>query len=126
MTVFPLGRYDLYDVEVKIESQYKTTMGVNYAEKGYHFITLSIDELLFEGGQSIRYCVCVCTCMHPRHVSPCILCYRRKGDSALLLPSNKQVVHECFVEHVGRENVVLKITEKAKLARLCLIFILRH
>ena len=93
-------------------------MGVNYAEKGYHFVTLSIDELLFEGGQSIGYlklypvCVCVQTDLFSF----------RKGDSALLLPSNKQVVHECFVEHVGRENVVLKITEKAKLARLYIIF----
>ncbi len=41
----------------------------------------------------------------------------RQGDSALLLPSNQQVVHECQVEHVGREDIVLKITEKAKLAR---------
>ena len=41
----------------------------------------------------------------------------RPGDLALLLPSNQQVVHECLVEHVGRETVVLKITEKARLAR---------
>lgn len=56
-------RYDLYDIEVKPQSQYSasTLMGVNYAEKGYHFISLTIDELLFEGGQSIR-CVCVCMC----------------------------------------------------------------
>ena len=30
---------------------------------------------------------------------------------------NQTVVHECNVEHVGRESVILKITEKAKQAR---------
>ena len=52
-------RYDLYEVVVKVESQYSTAMGVNYAAKGYHYITVSMDELLFEGGQSIR-CVSHC------------------------------------------------------------------
>ena len=52
-------RYDLYNVEVKPQSQYSTRMGVNYAGKGFHYITLSVDELLFEGGQSVRF-VCVC------------------------------------------------------------------
>ena len=48
-------RYDLYNVEVKVQEEYSTgNGGVNYASKGYHFVTLSIDELLFEGGQSIR------------------------------------------------------------------------
>ena len=41
----------------------------------------------------------------------------RQGDSALLLPSNQQVMHECLVEHVGRDNIILKLTEKAKQAR---------
>jgi coenzyme F420-reducing hydrogenase alpha subunit len=41
-------------VEVEVKAQYSTGMGVNYAPKGFHFITLSIDELLFEDGQSIR------------------------------------------------------------------------
>lgn len=41
----------------------------------------------------------------------------RQGDSALLLPGNQEVIHECLVEHVGRDDVVLKITDKAKLAR---------
>ena len=41
----------------------------------------------------------------------------RQGDSALLLPSNQQVIHECLVEHVGKEKIVLKITDKAKQAR---------
>ncbi len=40
----------------------------------------------------------------------------RKGDSALLLPSNQQVAHECNVEHVAKEWVVLKITDTAKQA----------
>lgn len=44
----------------------------------------------------------------------------RQGDSALLLPSNQQVMHECPVEHVGKESIVLKITEKAKQARYVL------
>ena len=30
---------------------------------------------------------------------------------------NQHVVHECNVEHVGRESVILKITEKAQQAR---------
>ena len=56
-----LCRYDLYNVEVKPQAQYSTSRGVNYVEKGYHFITLSVDELLFEGGQSVRYVECVRT-----------------------------------------------------------------
>lgn len=55
-----------------------------------------------------------CACMNILY-GRCGLC--RQGDSALLLPSNQQVMHECLVEHVGRESVVLKITEKAKQAR---------
>ena len=46
-----------------------------------------------------------------------IIILYRPGDLALLLPSNQQVMHECVVEHVGRESVILKITEKAKQAR---------
>ena len=50
-----MHRYDLYDIEIKLQSQYVTGMGaVNFAGKGYHFIMLVIDELLFEGGQSVR------------------------------------------------------------------------
>jgi len=30
---------------------------------------------------------------------------------------NQHVVHECHVEHVGRESVILKITEKVQQAR---------
>ncbi len=40
--------------------------------------------------------------------------FSSKGDAALLLPSNQQVAHECSVEHVAKEWVALKITEKAK------------
>ena len=40
----------------------------------------------------------------------------RPGDSALLLPMNQQVMHECWVEKVGKDRVMLKITEKARQA----------
>ena len=62
-----------------------------------------------------RTCVCVCVCAHVCYVGGYVLC--RQGDSALLLPSNQQVIHECLVEHVGKEKIVLKITDKAKQAR---------
>ena len=38
----------------------------------------------------------------------------RMGDLALLWPINQKVLHECFVEAVGRESVVLKITPTAR------------
>ena len=41
----------------------------------------------------------------------------RTNDNALLLPMHQHVVHECHVEHVGRESVILKITEKTQQAR---------
>lgn len=41
----------------------------------------------------------------------------RQGCTALLLPSNQKEMYECSVEHVGRDDIVLKITEKAKQAR---------
>ena len=47
-------RYDLYEVEIKPQAQYTTIMGSNYALPGFHFTTVSVDELLFEGGQSVR------------------------------------------------------------------------
>ena len=40
----------------------------------------------------------------------------RQGDSCLLRPMNQQVVHECWVEGVGRDRVTLQISEKAKQA----------
>ncbi len=60
-------------------------------------------------------CVHACTSCICVEVGGCGLC--RQGDSALLLPSNQQVIHECSVEHVGKEKIVLKITDKAKQAR---------
>ena len=55
MCVF-VCRYDLYDVEVQPLTQYTSAQGgLHLATKGFHFITLSIDELLFEGGQSVRW-----------------------------------------------------------------------
>ena len=38
----------------------------------------------------------------------------RPGDGALLRPAHQYVAHECYVEHVGREWIILKITDKAK------------
>ena len=40
----------------------------------------------------------------------------RPKDSCLLLPMNQQVIHECWVEAVGKDRVTLKITEKARQA----------
>ena len=47
----------------------------------------------------------------------CMYLHCRPNDGALLLPMNQTVVHECSVEHVGRESVILKITDKAQQAR---------
>lgn len=47
----------------------------------------------------------------------CMYLHCRPNDGALLLPMNQTVVHECNVEHVGRESVILKITDKAQQAR---------
>ena len=51
-------------------------------------------------GTIIVLCVCVYHC--------CCCC--RTGDLALLWPINQKVLHECYVEAVERESVVLKIT----------------
>ncbi len=52
----PPCRYDLYGVEITPKSEYSpNTMGYTYyAESGYHYVTVPMDELLFEGGQSVR------------------------------------------------------------------------
>ncbi len=64
-----------------------------------------------KGGSLLGVCMCVHFWAYVEVDSLC-----RQGDSALLLPSNQQVIHECYVEHVGKEKIVLKITDKAKQA----------
>ena len=50
-----MARYDLYDVEVTPTDHYSLPSGaMNIAPQGYKFVTLSVDEVLFEGGRSIR------------------------------------------------------------------------
>jgi hypothetical protein len=88
-----MSRYDLCDVEISPTSILMTPQGTIYATEGVHYITVSVEEVLFEGGRSIR-----------------------PGDSTLLMPMNQQVVHECRVEAVGKDRVTLKITEKARQA----------
>ena len=52
--MYVLFRYDLYDVEIKPEGMIHTPHGVMYALEGYHYITMSVEEVLFEGGRCIR------------------------------------------------------------------------
>ena len=49
-----LFRYDLYDVEIKMESVLHTPHGALYAMEGFHYMTVSVEEVLFEGGRSVR------------------------------------------------------------------------
>ena len=48
-------RYDLYDVEIAPHKDYHTPMGTQYAPAGYFYIKVILDEVLFEGGRSVRY-----------------------------------------------------------------------
>ena len=50
-------RYDLYDVEIKPETTYEEQLrsGMSYAPEGHFYVTLSLEEELFEGTNSIRY-----------------------------------------------------------------------
>jgi len=48
-----------------------------------------------------------------------MLLHCRTNDNALLRPMNQHVVHECHVEYVGREPVILKITEKVQQVCVC-------
>ena len=47
-------RYDLYDVEIVPHKDYHTPMGTQYAPAGYFYIKVILDEVLFEGGRSVR------------------------------------------------------------------------
>ena len=50
-------RYDLYDVEIRPETSYEEQLrsGMSYAPRGHFYVTLSLEEELFEGTNSIRY-----------------------------------------------------------------------
>ena len=57
----------------------------------------------------------VCTLVPP--VSNVLLphvCTHRPGDVALMLPAQQKKAFGCAVEHVGREDVVLKVSTAAK------------
>jgi len=51
----PSSRYDLYDIEITPSKEYHTVdKGTQYALAGYYYIKITLDELLFEGGRSVR------------------------------------------------------------------------
>jgi len=50
-------RYDLYEVEVKCSKNISRSDGVFGAPNGYMYIELQMDEELFEGGRTVRYCL---------------------------------------------------------------------
>ena len=49
-----LSRYDMYDIEIHPESSVQMPHGTVYATEGFHYVTVSVEEVLFEGGRSIR------------------------------------------------------------------------
>ena len=49
----PQSRHDLYDIELFPKDYYQTD-GELIANPRYSFVTLEMDEVLFEGGRSIR------------------------------------------------------------------------
>ena len=50
-----LCRYDIYDVEIYPEDSVQMPHGTLYANEGFHYVTVSVEEVLFEGGRSIRW-----------------------------------------------------------------------
>ena len=56
------------------------------------------------------------TCTHTIVHCACSLHRPSATGKALLLPLNQQVAHECFIEHVGKDSVILKLTAKSKQA----------
>ena len=53
--------------------------------------------------------ISICSYVHP-HMST----RTRPGDVALMLPVQQKKAFGCAVEHVGREDVVLKVSMAAK------------
>ena len=53
--VFSLSRYDIYDIEIHPENSVQLAHGTMYAAEGFHYVTVSVEEVLFEGGRSIRW-----------------------------------------------------------------------
>jgi len=47
-------RYDLYDIEISPCEEYDTVQGTHYVPAGYYYINVTVDEMLFEGGRSVR------------------------------------------------------------------------
>ena len=47
-------RYDLYDIEISAETSLQMPQGTVYAIEGFYYATVSVEEVLFEGGRSIR------------------------------------------------------------------------
>ena len=49
-------RYDLYDVDIVPHDKYTGhDESINQAPPGFHFVKLSLGEMLFEGNMQIRY-----------------------------------------------------------------------
>ena len=56
MYTLPYRRYDLYDVEIVIHDRFTGPDGsMNAAPPGFHFVKLSLGEMLCEGQYDIRY-----------------------------------------------------------------------
>jgi hypothetical protein len=90
-----LSRYDLLDIKVDVKDLLEG-QGELINDPRYSFITVEMNEVLFEGGRSIR-----------------------KGDHCLMKPNNQDVIHQCQVHAVHKEFVVIKLTKRAKEA--CLV-----
>ncbi len=61
-----LYRYDLYDIDIVPHDKYTGhDESINQAPPGFHFVKLSLGEMLFEGNMQIRYVyTCTYMCMY--------------------------------------------------------------
>ena len=48
------NRYDLHNIEIAPHKDFRTQSGVQYAMEGFYYIKVMVDEVLYEGGRSIR------------------------------------------------------------------------
>ena len=54
----PPFRYDLYDIDIVPHDKYTGhDDSINQAPPGFHFVKLSLGEMLFEGNMQIRYII---------------------------------------------------------------------
>ena len=52
--------------------------------------------------------------LYPRNINLCFMYIFRIGDGAYVQAKGCQVIHECIVEDVRRESVILHISQRAK------------